>query len=680
VPPNAVQHCAVGFMENASPTDPNDAAPPSQDRLGSWKAIAAYVNRDVTTVQRWEKREGMPIHRHVHDKRGSVYAFRSELDAWMRNRRPQAEEEHGAGPRRKMAMIAMVVAAVALTGAGVVFWALTRKVSEPRELLAGARITALTDFEGREQAAAISHDGKFVAFLADREGAMDVWVTQVGTGQFTNLTRGAAPELLNPELRSVAFTPDDAMVTFWTRVAGAAESVSIWGVPTLGGALREFRAGAAEMDWSRDGSRLVYHTAAPGDPTFVIDANGEPRQVHVAPRGVHSHFPTWSPDERHLYFVRGIPPDAMDLWRMHPDGTKAERLTSHESWMGYPTFYDENTLLYLAKTRDGAGPWLFALDVESRVSRRIGFGVEQYTSLAASADRRRWVATVEHAKTSLWRVPIADHVVDDSAASRIELSTVGGQAPRIGTDYLLFVAAKNDGHGIWMLRNGEARELWSAPRTRVVGGPAIAPGGERFAFSAESARGTRLYLLQPDGAGARPIGGELEVRGAPAWSPDGQQLVVAGVRDGGIPRLYKVPLDGAAPVALNEGHALNPLWSSDGKFLVYSDADVGPSFALKAMRPDGSPLALGDITLPRGSPRVSFVPGRQMLVVLMGEMRHGNFWLLDLENGARRQLTAFGREFSIRDFDVSPDGREIVFDRREDNSDVALIELTERDH
>jgi Tol biopolymer transport system component len=664
-------------MDNASPTDLDDAAPPSRDRLGSWKAIAAYVNRDVTTVQRWEKREGMPIHRHLHDKRGSVYAFRSELDAWMRDRRPQPEEEPGTGPRRKVPAAALIaLAATALAGIGIVTWTLTKQPPAPRELPADARITPLTDFEGREQAAAISRDGKFVAFLSDREGAMDVWVTQVGTGQFINLTRGSAPELLNPEIRSVGFTPDDAMVTFWTRATGAAESVSIWGVPTLGGALREIRAGAVEMDWTRDGSRLVYHTAEPGDPTFVIDAQGgESHQIHVAPRGVHAHFQIWSPDERHIYFVRGVPPDNMDLWRMRPDGSNAERLTSHESWMGYPAFLDERTLFYLAATEDGAGPWLFALDVESRVSRRIGFGVEQYTSLAASADRRRWVATVEHAKTSLWRVPIADQVVDDRAASRIELPTVGGQAPRVGPDYLLFVANKNDGQGIWMLRDGEARELWSAPRTRVVGGPAIAPDGERFAFSAESSQGTRLYWLQPDGAGARPIGGDLEVRGAPAWSPDGRHLVVAAVSDGGAPRLFMVPLDGAPPRALNQGHALNPLWSSDGSFLVYSDADVGPSFALKAMHPDGSPRALSDITLPRGSRRVSFVPGRQMLVVLMGEMRHGNFWLLDLETGERRQLTAFGREFSIRDFDVSVDGREIVFDRRQENSDLALIEL-----
>lgn len=61
---------------------------PPPERLDSWKAIAAYLERDVTTVQRWERREGMPVHRHLHDKRGSVYALASELDSWRVSRIP----------------------------------------------------------------------------------------------------------------------------------------------------------------------------------------------------------------------------------------------------------------------------------------------------------------------------------------------------------------------------------------------------------------------------------------------------------------------------------------------------------------------------------------------------------------------------------------------------------------
>jgi TolB-like protein/Flp pilus assembly protein TadD len=81
-----------------NPTDePVSGTPPAgsmpEERLDSWKEIAAYLDRDVTTVQRWEKREGMPVHRHLHDKRGSVYALSSEIDTWRQSRKLSLEEE-----------------------------------------------------------------------------------------------------------------------------------------------------------------------------------------------------------------------------------------------------------------------------------------------------------------------------------------------------------------------------------------------------------------------------------------------------------------------------------------------------------------------------------------------------------------------------------------------------------
>jgi TolB-like protein/Flp pilus assembly protein TadD len=78
-------------------TPPSDR--PLVDRLDSWKEIASYLSRDVTTVQRWEKREGMPVHRHQHDRMGSVYAFSSELDAWVQSRRLRLEKEEEENTR-----------------------------------------------------------------------------------------------------------------------------------------------------------------------------------------------------------------------------------------------------------------------------------------------------------------------------------------------------------------------------------------------------------------------------------------------------------------------------------------------------------------------------------------------------------------------------------------------------
>src|SRR5215510_5291053 len=85
--------CRILWPMTANPA----ASRSSADRLDSWKEIASYLGRDVRTVQRWEKKEGLPVHRHQHDKLGTVYAFPSELDAWWVDRRPrlgdQAEPE-----------------------------------------------------------------------------------------------------------------------------------------------------------------------------------------------------------------------------------------------------------------------------------------------------------------------------------------------------------------------------------------------------------------------------------------------------------------------------------------------------------------------------------------------------------------------------------------------------------
>ena len=88
-----------------------------------------------------------------------------------------------------------------------------------------------------------------------------------------NLTHGSAPGLANPSIRTLGFSPDGSLVTFWLRRPGGANGgdISVWGVPTLGGEPRPYLEGVAEFDWTHDGSHLAYHTPGPGDPLFVSD-------------------------------------------------------------------------------------------------------------------------------------------------------------------------------------------------------------------------------------------------------------------------------------------------------------------------------------------------------------------------------------------------------------------------
>jgi hypothetical protein len=73
----------VGSVQSALQTPP---VPSAEKLLDSWKEIAKYLGREVRTVQRWEKREQLPIRRHRHQRMASVYALPSELDAWRNTR------------------------------------------------------------------------------------------------------------------------------------------------------------------------------------------------------------------------------------------------------------------------------------------------------------------------------------------------------------------------------------------------------------------------------------------------------------------------------------------------------------------------------------------------------------------------------------------------------------------
>jgi Tol biopolymer transport system component len=274
----------------------------------------------------------------------------------------------------------------------------------------------------------------------------------------------------------------------------------------------------------------------------------------------------------------------------------------------------------------------------------------------------------------LWRATIDERPIDDSRAFRMTLPTAHGLSPRFGPDYMLYRASTSGTDGLWKLGEGQKpAELWNGRDGRVVAAPAIAPNGRQFAFPVQRGGVTRLYVMNADGSGVRELTKDLDVRGSAAWSPDGQWIAVAANREG-QPALFKVPVKGGAPVLLAADFALDPVWSPSGRFLIYSGADVSTTFPLKAVTADGSPYPLPELVLSRGGRRVAFLGGDDTVVMLKGDVSYKELWVRDLKSGRERQLTALGRGFTIADFDISPDGRELLFDRSRDESDIVLIE------
>jgi serine/threonine protein kinase/Tol biopolymer transport system component len=545
-----------------------------------------------------------------------------------------------------------------------------------RDPLADVKIVRLTDFTETEQGAAISRDGHYAAFLADRDGRLDAWLTEIGSNRYRKLTEGETLQLSNSSIRTLDFSPDGSLVTIWTRAADGSrpDDVNIMAAPIAGGPLHLYLKNAAELDWSPDGTRLVFHETGPGDPMFVRSArDNAPHQIYIAPAGVHCHFPKWSPDGEFIYFARGVPPANWDVWRIRPSGADLERITFHDSRVSFPVLLDAHTLIYLATDADGSGPWLYEMDLTRKSARRVSVGLERYTSLAANANGTRLVATLASSRSDLWRITLDGNTPVQSIASSLESELQSAYAPRFGPGYLVYVSTAGGRRGLWRLDHGALTELWGDEGTDRIGAPAIAPDGRHIAFTVENQDGKKLYVIDSDGRNPHALETGHTLRGALAWTPDSQSIVGAVLHDG-EPRLATIYLDGRPPQPLVSEYSVDPAWSPDGNYLVYSGADVGTTFPLRAAGRDGRPYAMASLILTRGARRVSFARNTGSLVILRGEIGHKNFWLLDPKTGAERQLTDLPSKFTIGDFDVSPDGTEIVFDRAQDSSSIALLE------
>jgi len=340
---------------------------------------------------------------------------------------------------------------------------------------------------------------------------------------------------------------------------------------------------------------------------------------------------------------------------------------------------NDRTLLYIASADDGTGTWLYAMDLKTRVTHRANLGVEDFISIAASngpnGPMTRLAATVSNPGGTLWTVPISSEIAGESDAKHVLLPTVRAVSPRYGPDYLLYVSSKGDGDGLWKFQGGVATELWK-PREgeRLTAPAAISADATEICFSVRKGNRQRLYLMTADGTGLRTLDQSLDVRDAVSWSPDGKSIV-ASVDEGSGGRIYRIPVQGGTPQQLTDEISYDPVWSPDGSLILYYLAPQGALFPLRAITPDKKPFPLPEVSSRGEGDRFRFLPDGKSFVVLQGPYRNQNFYLVNVDTGARRQLTDLKPESFLRNFDISRDGKQIIFDRTEENSDVVLIDL-----
>lgn len=509
-----------------------------------------------------------------------------------------------------------------------------------------------------------------------------MFVTQIGSGQFRNLTTGSNPTLLHEMTRATGFNADGTQL--WMRTTpfdlsapNAAKTPLLGLMPTMGGPHRPFLTPQSlNPVWSADGQELAFHHSNQGDPITTAQPDGRnERRIFTALPGEHNHYITWSPDKKFIYFARGFRLIEADIWRVPSTGGNAERLTHHKSHVAYPVLLDNRTLLYRATKEDGSGWAIYGMDVENRIPHRLSLGVEEYQSLSVSADGRRLAVTVSNSVASLWRVPLTGAIAAESAVSKLPLPSAQSKFVRYGRDGILYVSGKGGEGGLWRWKDGSVVSIWSGTEGRVTSAAVPSPDGASLAFTVNQSGREVLHVTSHDGTGARTLAASLDLRSSPSWSPDGQWLAVAAHTEAGS-RIFKVPLNGGPHVQLTDSVTFNPVWSPDGGRILYYDGSAGgATFPLRAITPDKT-------TIPMPKPQISyrgehegyrFLPGGKSIIVLQGQFRAMDFWQVDLATGERKQLTNLKPGYAIRGFDVSPDGKEILFDRVLENADVVLV-------
>ena len=319
------------------------------DRLDSWKEIARYLNRSVRTLYRWEKDEGLPVHRHQHKELGSVFAYKGELDAWLSARSPDAgvpaDDHQTAAPSRSTLAVALALMTAAVVVGSTFYisrWRSHREGGQPPVHVAALEL--ISSFAGSHRWPALSPDGRMVAFVSDAAGTPQVWVKNLASGDPIQITFGDRP-VVRPRWAARG-----------DRIIFSIQGDGIWSVAALGGDPRRIVERGWNADLSPDGERLTFERS---DEVLVAKADGTGiTPLTEFPQAVMPYYgdawPTFSPDGKSIAVFLGEEGRYGDYWVLPSQGGKALRLTTDLAEGGAPAWTPDGNFLVVSSARTGS--------------------------------------------------------------------------------------------------------------------------------------------------------------------------------------------------------------------------------------------------------------------------------------------------------------------------------------
>jgi Tol biopolymer transport system component len=586
-----------------------------EDRLDSWKEISAYLKRSVRTVRRWEVQEKLPVHRHGHRKGGSVYAYKTELDAWWQSRQvqnahpefpanesPQRLVESLTGVRNSTAPRDVIpLPAIALASPSrMPFWmwllagvagglaAMYGLQHMPSREAGSLTVTPLTTLPGKEVHPSLSPDGNQVAFAFNggRSSNYDIYIKTLGSEEITRLTSDPADDL------SPSWSPDGQNIVFLRFVSDQSALVMV--TSSTGGKERQLAQLQIErveteirVAWSPDGEWIATSDKetqqSPLSLVLISSTTGRKRRLVYMPRSMASDVsPSFSPDGRYLAYSRHISIAVGDIYLLEipkegGPATEARPLTRWNRMNKSPVWSGDGKEVFFVgdEPRIGSRIWRVAAFARGE-ARRISQIGEGGTSITLSARGNRLVYSKEIEDWNIWRLDLAPASraggQNQFSSSRVIASTYEDSQPQYSPDgkYIAFQSDRSGDFEIWIANSdGSSPRQLTRLHAKVSGYPRWSPDGKYIVFHSRPSGYANLYMINVETGSYRAITTGMTNDTVPTWSHDGKWIYFLSERNDGS-QIWRIPAEGGSPSQLTKNGGAAAFDSVDGKLLFYS--------------------------------------------------------------------------------------------------------------
>ena len=579
------------MTEPATPSAERGVSPPEGERLESWKEIAAYLKRDVRTVQRWESRGGLPVHRRE-ENLGGVYAYRADLDAWRQNGHKQsagdvsaangndpAEREH---PKRHApaSFVLAIALAVLVVGTLGLYSYRYYQHRQTGKLERTPVIVPLMSLPGWAITPTFSPDEKEVAFAWDHErgdgSSFDIYVMRIGSSEPRRLTfhpsRFVWPRW-SPDGRNIAFTRES-------------ESESgIFLIPSGGGPERKLLSldwptlpGALCVSWTPDGKHLVFvETSSTSGSNRIALLSLDTLEHHALtqpPSGESDYDPEVSRDGKTLAFLRQQSTDYAGVYVVPIlGGEPTELATADGAARGLAWFPNGKAIILAGRLKGAEGLWKIALGGQYELFYPTLKTKAAFPAFTAQGDGLG--LSLLWYEESIWRLDLTKKELPASLISSLDAASEFPQYSPDG-ERIAFQSDRSGNWEIWACdRGGLHPERLTSFAGPPAGYPRWSPDGRQIVFDVRGEHGSEIYFVSRDGGSPRRLVTGSAKDEVPSWSHDGR-WVYFGSERGGVWQIWKTPAAGGNSEQVTKGGGYAPLESLDGKVLYYARGPDSP--------------------------------------------------------------------------------------------------------